>query len=85
MDEQGWRTSMSIDGSLGMFLTKKNLVISTNRKNLFLSKASQTTLSQIHVVTRSYYTTMVSLANTIPMYWPTMVVTCDVAGYSDDD
>src|SRR4051812_13028005 len=32
--------------SLGMFLTKKNLVISTNRKNLFSSKANQDTLRQ---------------------------------------
>ena len=60
---------MSIGGSLGKVLSKKNLVISTNRKKLFLSKASQATLSQnaySNVVHLNF--TKVSLANTIPMY-----------------
>jgi hypothetical protein len=60
---------MSIGGSLGMFLTKKSLVFSTNRKNLFSSKASQATLSQnaYSIIVHLKYT-KVSLANTIPKY-----------------
>ena len=60
---------MSIGGSLGMFLTKKNLVISTNRQKSILSKASQSTLSQnaySNIVHLKF--TKVSLANTIPKY-----------------
>ena len=77
---------MSIGGSLGKVLTKKNLVISTNRKNLFWAKQAK-----LHLAKNAYSNlvhlkfTKVSLANTIPKYWPTVAVTCDVAGYSDED
>ena len=77
---------MSIDGSLGKVLTKKNLVISTNRQNLFWAKQAKLHLAKIaysNIVHLNY--TKVSLANTIPMYWPTVAVICDVAGYSDED
>ena len=60
---------MSIGGSLGKVLTKKNLVISTNRQKSILIKASQATLSQnaySNIVHLKF--TKVSLANTIPKY-----------------
>ena len=44
---------------------------------------ASTPLSQIHIDDRLHYTTIVSLANTIQMYWPFVAVTCNVAGLID--
>ena len=37
---------------------------------------ASTPLSQMHIDDRLHYTTIVSLANTIQMYWPFVAVTC---------
>ena len=44
---------------------------------------ASTSLSQMHIDDRLHYITIVSLANTIQMYWPFVAVTCYVAGLFD--